>query len=128
MDLELEVVDIDSLRVPIVALVFSAVALAVALLSAALPYRLWQVMQASAQDELAPQAILVPVAEHGAGAWHGNADEGYVRGPFNVKRMPKRESEVWRGNEGEWVAYANGERVAASPDLAEVLAYCEGLE
>ena len=120
--------NVPDFSVPIVSLIFSAAALAVALLSAALSFRTWQATQDSAGGEPGPRPMPEPVAEYGARAWHGNVDEGYVRGQFTVKRMPTRGAEAWRGNDTEWVAYAEGARVAASPDLADVLAFCEGQE
>ena len=120
--------NVPEFSIPVVALIFSAAALAVALLSVALTFRLWQAMQGSDQDDPAPRPFPVPLTEDGAREWRGSVDEGYVRGPFAVKKMPTRGAEAWRGNETEWVAYSNGERVAASPDLAEVLDFCERLE
>lgn len=111
------------------ALTLSAVALAVALLSVALSLRTTSQIQANAKGEdldLRPRPVLVN-GESG-GAWHGNVEEGYVRGPFVVKLMPTRGPEAARGNETEWVAYASGERVVASQDLSEVLGWCERLE
>ena len=116
-----------SLSIPVVALIFSAAALVVALLSAALSLRVPQSMRAGVQGEPAPSPLPVLAAEDDLGAWHGNVEEGYTRGSFSVKRMPTRGADAWRGNETEWVAYSDGERVAASPDLADVLAFCEGL-
>ena len=111
------------------ALILSAVALAVALVSVALSLRTASKIQANARsDDLEHRPRPVVVDEDNGGAWHGNLKEGYVRGPFVVKLMPTRGASVRHGNATEWVAYANGERVVASHDLAEVLGWCEGLE
>ena len=100
-----------------------------ALLSVALSLRTASQIQANAKGEdldLRPRPVLVNGGS--GGAWHGNVEEGYVRGPFVVKLMPTRGPEAARGNETEWVAYASGERVVASQDLSEVLGWCERLE
>ncbi len=128
MVLESKVVNVQDLSVPVVALIFSAAALAVALVSAALSIRLWQVINARAQQGAPPRPIAQPAAEDGARAWHGNMNEGYTRGPFAVRRMPTRGAEAWRGNETEWVAYRDGERAFASLDLEDVLRVCETAE
>lgn len=125
MVLEPKVVNVNDLSVPVVAIIFSAAALAVALLSAALSFRLWQTINAPAQQEAPPQPMTMPVAEDGAGAWHGNITEGYTRGPFAVRRMPTRGAAAWQGDETEWVAYRDGERAFASFDLEDVLRACE---
>ena len=127
--LEPEVVSLPSIDVATFALVFSAFALVAALLAVALSLRTASQVQANAQGEdLEPRPRPVLIDEANGGAWHGNVEEGYTRGPFVVKRMPTRGPEAARGNESEWVAYANGERVANSQNLAEVLGWCEGRE
>ena len=113
-----------------VALFFSAIALAVALLSLALTFRVSQIMRANAQATPLPRPRHrpVPVAEDAVGAWRGNTKEGYVRGPFSVRCMPTRGADGWRENETEWVVYRDGERAFASPDLEDVLRACETAE
>lgn len=121
--------NLPTLDAAALALILSAIALAGALLSVALSLRTASQLQANPQDEdLPPRPRPVLVDEDNGGAWHGNVEEGYTRGPFVVKLMPARGPEAGRGNETEWVAYANGERVANSQDLSEVLGWCEGLE
>ena len=111
------------MTVPVVALLFSAFALVLALLSIALALR-----QPSTQGSLAKGPIPLESTDMAVassrGAWAGNSREGYRRGDFTVTRMPTLGLE-WRGTETEWVAYRDGKRLTASPDLAEVLAWCE---
>ena len=111
-----------------VTLIFSAIALAAALLSVALSFRVTQTVRANAQGVPVPQPRPASVVDDTAGAWHGNTEDGYMRGPFSVRRMPTRGAEAWRGNETEWVAYRDGERAFASPDLEDVLRVCEAAE
>ena len=127
--LEPEVVSLPSIEAATFSLIFSAFALAIALLAVALSLRTASQAQANAQGEdLEPRPRPVLTDEEDGGAWHGNVEEGYTRGPFVVKLMPTRGPKATRGNETEWVAYANGERVANSQNLAEVLGWCEGQE
>ena len=111
-----------------VALIFSALALAVALVSVALVFRVSQRTGANSQGIPEPRPRPQVIAEESAGAWHGNSEEGYVRGPFSVRRMPTRGADVLRGNDSEWVAYRDGERAFASLDLEDVLRVCETAE
>ena len=111
----------------LIAFVFSAAAFATALLSAALSFRIISMIQGNGQEEdlgsLPPRPIL---AEDGVEwAWHGNVEDGYTRGPFVVSRMPILGSDAWRGSDAEWVAYRDGERTFASPNLEDVLRTCE---
>lgn len=67
-----------------------------------------------------------------AGLWAGNANDGYKLGEFTVTQMPSRDfGDFFRvlstRDSSEWVAYHNGQRVKADPDLAEVMRYCESL-
>ena len=112
-----------------VALLLAAVALAASLLSIALSLRIGVQAQTNAQGEDSdPHLRPIIIGEDESVAWYGNVRDGYVRGPFVVRRMPARGPGAARGNETEWVAYADGDRVANSQDLAEVLGWCEGLE
>ena len=112
-----------------VALLLAAVALAASLLSIALSLRIGVQAQTNAQGENSdPRLRPIMIDEDESVAWYGNVTDGYVRGPFVIRRMPTLGPEAARGNETEWVAYANGDRVANSQDLAEVMGWCEGLE
>ena len=125
-----------------VALLFSAVALVVALLAAYFAWRA-SATAAAAYHEPAPRPSrpgrgpdrdvdldldldLDPgLAPSPDGAWVGSVATEYRRGPFTVRRVLTHGADLLRGRESEWVAYAQGERVHAAADLAEVLAWCE---
>ena len=117
----------DLVYVSIVALLFSAAALVMALLSVALIARLSTVAKghvvAPSTDEPAPAHT--PASRVLEGAWIGSVSTGYKRDGFTVCRMPTLGT-AWSVNETEWVAYFCGKRVMASKDLAEVLEFCEG--
>ena len=114
------------MTVSVVALLFSAAALVVALLCVAFVLRLSDAVR-EARRAPAPSVPVEPpsVLERSYDAWHGTADVGYYRGPFTVTRMPCRGADLWRGQETEWVAYRDGERAHASPELEDVLRFCE---
>lgn len=107
------------------ALLLSGLAVAVSLVTLALvlfwagPGR-YRARQSVPEEDAPPNANV-----HEDAAWHGNHETGYVRGPFTVCRMPTRGTDLLRGQETEWVAYRDGERAFASPDLEDVLRVCE---
>ena len=110
-----------------VALLLSGLAFALSLVCLALLLR----SPSQAGEEPLPareESGPVPVAAAGDSAWHGNSEDGYARGPFTVKRMPTRGADAMRGSEVEWVAYRDGERAYAAPDLEKVLRVCETAE
>ena len=114
------------MTVSVVALLFSAAALVVALLCVAFVLRLSDAVR-EARRAPAPSLPVEPVSvpEPRDDAWYGTAEVGYYRGPFTVTQMPCRGADLWRGQETEWVAYRDGERAHASPDLEDVLRFCE---
>ena len=109
-----------------VALLLSGLAFAVSLVCLALVLR--RPAQAEEATPLYEGGEPVPIIAGEGLAWYGNSEDGYARGPFTVKRMPARGADVLRGNEAEWVAYRDGERAYASPDLEDVLRVCETVE